>query len=93
VSSSALPPHLDDDRDHSARYVGKPFIVIVPELSKKPYGPFKNYEAAFDVLVEQYGSEDEVPESVEIDVLFERSLKLNPAEMLEVDIKLFLIGT
>jgi hypothetical protein len=88
-----VPPHLDDERDHSARYVGKPFIVYIPSLSKKPYGPFASYHAAFEVLVEQYGSEDEVPEEVEIDVLFDKHTKTNPPELLEADIKISLIGT
>lgn len=79
---------MSDEKDHSKRYLDRPYLITAPGLSKSPYGPFRNYREAFELIVEMYGSEEEVPADIEIDVIDPRKrLKLLPPEKFEIDLK------
>lgn len=88
VGGSRTPDYLTDLRDHSKRYLDKDYCITYLALSKHSYGPFTKYTHAFDLLVEMFGSEEEVPEEIEIDVVEPRlRKKLLEPESFELDLK------
>jgi hypothetical protein len=68
--------------------VGKDYSILYPTLSKSFYGPFPKYNLAYELLVEMFGSDDEVPEEIEIDIVEPRlRKKLLTPEQFETDLK------